>query len=675
MRGQRSLFLYLTAALGWALGCDDAVSPKRLGPNRDAAERPAIVRIAGLGRIGTGAEVAFDFDVRSDLTGRLTVSDHSVIRADGSVPTLRVDPTDAGTAVTAFRTGSSACSDPSRGAEFDATGREDTGGLVGFTVVACDNGPPENFQDFFSIAVPSSGLNRSGSVTSGDIARSRASSGDTLVVSTSSSGSNLDLDGYTVTLDGTDAQLSATNGSVTFAGLGAGDHSVALSGVAANCTVSGPNPPTVTVPVGGTARATFAVSCTSAVPRVTGLGQIGTGSPSPGNDAQTFDFDVLADLTGRFTATDYADLHPPDGHPATLTTDPSTDPATSITGYRNSSGACSDPRRGAEFDAVGREDDGTLRSYTVAVCDNGSAGSGMDFWSVFIPAEGFSISGNLTSGDIAKSAVPSSGGTIVVSTSTTGSSLPSGYTVTVDGTTSQSIGINSSVTFTGLAAGGHTVVLSSVPANCTVSGGTSQTVTVPSGGTATATFSVTCTTPPGNLTATTSTTGSSLPSGYTVTVDGTTSQQIGINNSVTFTNLTPGTHTVQLGGVANNCTVSGGTSRAVTVPSGGTATVSYSVSCVTPNQPPSVNAGQNETNLIGLFYTESAWFSDLDNDGPWAYTITWGDGSSTTGSTLNQGTISASHTYLLLGGYTIRVTVTDSQGASGSGTKVVTFIL
>src|SRR5205823_942826 len=97
-------------------------------------------------------------------------------------------------------------------------------------------------------------------------------------------------------------------------------------------------------------------------------------------------------------------------------------------------------------------------------------------------------------------------------------SLPSGYTVTVDGSQSQTIGTNSSVTFSSLAAGSHSVALTNVAGNCSVSGGTSRTATVPSGGTETVAYSVSCTTPSttGNLTVTTSTTGSSLPSGYTV---------------------------------------------------------------------------------------------------------------------------------------------------------------
>src|SRR6266516_4523282 len=103
-------------------------------------------------------------------------------------------------------------------------------------------------------------------------------------------------------------------------------------------------------------------------------------------------------------------------------------------------------------------------------------------------------------------------------------------------------------------------------------------------------LTTTTTTPPpppggsGNLTATATTSGSNLdPDGYTVTVDGTTSQPIATNGgSVTFTGLASGSHTVAISGVAPNCTVSGGTSQTVSVPSGGTATASFSATCTSP---------------------------------------------------------------------------------------------
>jgi len=91
-----------------------------------------------------------------------------------------------------------------------------------------------------------------------------------------------------------------------------------------------------------------------------------------------------------------------------------------------------------------------------------------------------------------------------------------------------------------------------------------------------------------------------------------------------------------------------------------------------------VDAGSDETIVTGLLFTENATFSDPDNDGPWTYRIDWGDGSSTTGTTCCQGTISKGHTYtitLLPHSFTLTVTVTDSHGASASDTKVVKVLL
>ena len=224
-----------------------------------------------------------------------------------------------------------------------------------------------------------------------------------LTVSTTTTGSDLDPDGYTVTVDGSQSQAIATNGSVTFSGLAAGDHRVALSGVAGNCSVSGANPQTVSVPAGGTASTTFSVSCSTTPPAVeaSGQGQIGNGSPSPGHDVQGFDFDVRSDLTGRFLFTDYGEVRP-DGSAGTFHVDPS-DPGTRFTAFRASSSACADPSRGAEFDGIGRVDTGETGDFTVAICDNGPAGSGMDFFSLVIPAGSYTKSGTVTAGDVVKS--------------------------------------------------------------------------------------------------------------------------------------------------------------------------------------------------------------------------------------------------------------------------------
>src|SRR5207245_861474 len=80
-----------------------------------------------------------------------------------------------------------------------------------------------------------------------------------LTVTTTTGGSDLDPDGYTVSVAGS-SQSILTNGNVTFSGVQAGTQNVALAGIASNCTVSSANPMTVTVPAGGIGHADFAIS-------------------------------------------------------------------------------------------------------------------------------------------------------------------------------------------------------------------------------------------------------------------------------------------------------------------------------------------------------------------------------------------------------------------------------
>jgi len=264
-------------------------------------------------------------------------------------------------------------------------------------------------QNCTSGANPQSGTVTAGGMTSVTFSLSCAPIGSgsgSLTVTTSTTGFNLDPDGYTVTIDGTNSQPIATNGSVTFTAP-AGANPVGLSGVAANCTVSEANPQTAAVPASGAATTTFTVTCGAPPPaEVSGHVQLGWGSATPGNSVQTFDFDVRADGTGRLTGTDWGDIHP-SGQPASMTTDPVADPATSFTAYRNAAPSkCQDPTRGVEFDAVGRGDEGDLRSYTVQVCDDdprtASGGSLVDFFSIYIAVGGYGRSGIPTSGDIVK---------------------------------------------------------------------------------------------------------------------------------------------------------------------------------------------------------------------------------------------------------------------------------
>jgi hypothetical protein len=93
----------------------------------------------------------------------------------------------------------------------------------------------------------------------------------TIEITTSTSGSDQDADGYRVAVDGGTGQPIGPNATVTLANVSASEHTVQLLDVAANCSVAGTNPARAAVPSGGVARIAFAVSCT---PRPAGTGSV-----------------------------------------------------------------------------------------------------------------------------------------------------------------------------------------------------------------------------------------------------------------------------------------------------------------------------------------------------------------------------------------------------------------
>src|SRR6184192_460589 len=351
-----------------------------------------------------------------------------------------------------------------------------------------------------------------------------------LTVTNSTTGQDLDPDGYTVTVDGGQSRSLGINTSTTYPGLTATSHTVDLTGIAGNCTVSGQNPRTVTVATCGTTT-TFTITC-AALPPPTG------------------DLTVTNSTTGQ-------DLDP-DGY--TVTVDGGQSRSLGVNTSTTYSGL-------------------TATSHTVEL--TGIAGnctvSGQNPRTVTV-----ATSGTTTTFTITCAALPPPTGDLTVTNSTTGQDLdPDGYTVTVDGGQSRSLGINTSTTYPGLTATSHTVELTGIAGNCTVSGQNPRTVTVATSGTTT-TFTITCTAlppPTGDLTVTNSTTGQDLdPDGYTVTVDGGQSRSLGINTSTTYIGLTAASHTVELTGVAANCTVSGQNPRTVSVPDKGTTTT-FTITC------------------------------------------------------------------------------------------------
>jgi Tol biopolymer transport system component len=82
-----------------------------------------------------------------------------------------------------------------------------------------------------------------------------------MVVAVSTSGVDLDSDGYLVAIDPSIRLAVGSSDQVRIDGVAAGQQLVRLSGVAENCSVQGLNPITVDVPPGGEADTAFAVRC------------------------------------------------------------------------------------------------------------------------------------------------------------------------------------------------------------------------------------------------------------------------------------------------------------------------------------------------------------------------------------------------------------------------------
>ena len=82
-------------------------------------------------------------------------------------------------------------------------------------------------------------------------------------VTTTTIGTSVDADGYSVSLDGGAGIAMDANDVYTYPAVATGNHSVALAGVAANCLVTSGTPLNANVTAGVTTDVDFTVTCTT----------------------------------------------------------------------------------------------------------------------------------------------------------------------------------------------------------------------------------------------------------------------------------------------------------------------------------------------------------------------------------------------------------------------------
>jgi TolB protein len=345
-----------------------------------------------------------------------------------------------------------------------------------------------------------------------------------LRVSAATSGAPVDPDGYVVAVDDGAPVALGTNATITIDPVPEGAHQVRLSGVEPNCVVGGGNPREATIVASATTIVNFAVTCTSQVGTLT-ITAATTGSPAD-----------------------------PDGYTVSLD--------------------------GGSAQAIGINATLTLEDVAAgshSVQLGGLAGncsvSGSN------PAPVTVVAGSTASSSFSVVCSPTTG-SIRVTTQTSGSPVdPDGYAVSIDGGSGQPIGTAGSVTLANLPAGNHAVQLSGLASNCSTTSNP-RTVAVTAGVTVETAFTVTCAPTTGTIRVTTATGGLPAdPDGYALQLDSGSPQTIGASSSVTYDNVSVGTHTLTLSGLAGNCSVNGSNPRSVSVSGGATSDVTLDVGC------------------------------------------------------------------------------------------------
>jgi hypothetical protein len=343
----------------------------------------------------------------------------------------------------------------------------------------------------------------------------------TLDVATVTTGPEPDADGYAVSIDGAAAEPVGINALLRRETVATGAHTVELSGLAPNCTITGAARRSVTVAADAVTTASYAVACVA----TTGAIAVTVASSGP---ADADGYRILLDGVdaGALAVTGTVTL-------------PALAPGAHTVGLDGLAATC-------------RVEGESSRAVSV------TAGA--------TATVGFEVTCTAISGDL------------TITTSTTGSpGDPDGYTVTVDAGDARAIGAAASLTLDGLAPGPHSVLLGGIASNCAVGGDNPRTVTVETGSAATVAFTVTCSPTTGALTVTITGLPAGTDASVTVTGPGGFSRQPTATR--TFSDLAPGSYSVAAAEVTGSGTrfAPAPASQTVTVSAGSSAsaTVTY----------------------------------------------------------------------------------------------------
>ena len=353
---------------------------------------------------------------------------------------------------------------------------------------------------------------------------------------TTTTGGDLDLDGYVATVDNI-SQTISTNGTLVVAELATGSHDVSLSGIAANCAATGSGATrSATVQAGDTTDVSFPVACVATGIHVS----VATGGLDPDVNGYTMLVDGLS--AGALGSNESRDV----------------------------------TRLSAGSHTVGLTG---LAANCSVVGDNPSS---VDIAAGAVVTVSFDVSCVATSG------------VIEITVATTGVELdPNGYRIQIDSLgQSLVIGINGTVRISGVALGQHTVNVLDRVSNCSVAGDHPRTVVVTGGGlvrdTVRVSFAIGCVATRGSIRIATVTSGTDLdPDGYTVVVDeycyygcsAPWSAVVASNGEHVFTDIPVGQHWITVQEISRNCSLSGENPRPVNVEPAATVVVTLDVTC------------------------------------------------------------------------------------------------